>query len=205
MRPSPHLCLAALICVTCSPLRADTDAGGGLTTAGAVTNRSSIGSPVEAAVSVGGPYSIKPGQIQVLFSSMGNESPDDNGNGLLDTWEQNYFPGQSVNPQADSDGDGTSNLLEYLAGTDPTDPASRFRTEGAISGSTYTLPIQTSAGRSYKVWVSKDLANWQLEQTYAGDGTQKVFSFDETTITSGPRFSATHPSKYFFRVEITLP
>ena len=205
MPPSPRLLFVALIFAIPSPLCADADAGGGLTTAGSVTNRSSIGGPFETAVSAGGTYSIKPGQIQVLFSSTGNESPDANGNGLPDTWEQLYFPGQSVNPQADSDGDGTSNLLEYLAGTDPADPASRFRTEGAISGTTYTLPIQTSTGRSYKVWVSKDLTSWQLQQAYTGDGTQKVFSFDETTITSGPLFSATHPSNYFFRVEIILP
>jgi hypothetical protein len=186
-------------------LLADVDAGGGLTTNGLVTNRSSIGAPVETVVSSGGAYSIKPGQIQVLFSSEGNESPDANGNGLPDTWEQDYFPGQAVNPQADSDGDGTSNLLEYLAGTDPTATNSRFRTEGTISGNTYTLPIQTITGRSYKVWVSKNLSNWHLQQTYSGDGTQKVFTFDETTITSGPLFSATHPSNYFFRVEIILP
>ena len=186
-------------------LLADLDAGGGLTTNGLVTNRSSIGGPIETTVSSGGAYSIKPGQIQVLFSSTSNESPDANGNGLPDTWEQDYFPGQAVNPQADTDGDGTSNLLEYLAGTDPTATNSRFRTEGTISGNTYTLPIQTITGRSYKVWVSKNLSNWHLQQTYSGDGTQKVFTFDETIITSGPLFSATHPSNYFFRVEIILP
>lgn len=205
MSSFPRLCLIAVIFANFSAIRAETDAGGGLTSAGSVTNRSSIGSPIETAVSAGGTYSIKPGQIQVLFSSTGNKSPDTNGNGLPDAWEQLYFPGQSVNPQADSDGDGTSNLLEYLAGTNPTDRASHFRAVGAISGTTYTLPIQTITGRSYKVWVSKDLTNWQLQQAYIGDGTQKVFSFDETTITSGPLFSATHPSNYFFRVEIILP
>jgi hypothetical protein len=205
MRPGTSICFVALIFAMPSTLRADTDAGGGLTSTGAVTNRSSIGSPVETAVSSGGTYSIKPGQIQVLFSSSVSQSPDANRNGLPDTWEQLHFPGQAVNPQADSDGDGTSNLLEYLAATDPTDPASCFRTVGAISGTVYSLPIQTNTGRSYKVWVSKDLSNWQLQQTYTGDGSQKIFSFDETTITSGPLLSATHPSNYFFRVEVILP
>ena len=203
MSPSFHFCISALIFATPSKIRADTDAGGGLSSAGSVTNLSSIGAPLETASSSGGAYTIKPGQIQVLFSS--TESPDANANGLPDTWEQQYFPGQPVNPEADSDGDGASNLLEYLAGTNPTNPSSRFQTTGAISGTSYSLPIQTSSGRTYQVWVSKDLANWQLQQTYTGDGTQKVFTFDETTITSGPLFSAKHPSRYFFRVQIIVP
>ena len=203
MHLNSRFCIASLFFATLCTLRADTDAGGGLSSARSITNLSSIGAPVETADSSGGSYTIKPGQIQVLFSSA--ETPDSNGNGLPDTWEQQYFPDQPVNPQADSDGDGTSNLLEYLAGNDPTDPTSRFSIIGALSGNSYVLPIKTINGRNYKVWVSKDLANWHLQQTYTGDGTQKVFTFDETTITSGPLFSAKHPSNYFFRVEIVIP
>jgi hypothetical protein len=203
MKIIPRHCIANLFFATMCTLRADTDAGGGLSSAGSFTNLSSIGAPLETVDSSGGNYTIKPGQIQVLFSS--TAPPDSNGNGLPDTWEQQYFPDQPVNPQADSDGDGTSNLMEYLAGNDPTDSSSRFNITGAISGTSYTLPIKTINGRIYKVWVSKDLANWHLQQSYTGDGTQKVFTFDETTITSGPLFSSTHPSKYFFRVEIMIP
>jgi hypothetical protein len=205
MCPNTRLLFITLISFAPSTVPAGTDAGGGLTSSASITNRSSIGAPFETSASSIGPYSNKPGQIQLLFSSKSRQFQDANGNGLPDPWEENYFPGKNVNPQADSDGDGTSNVLEYLAGTDPTDAASHFRPIGSISGTVYTLPIQTTSGRDYKVWVSKDLSSWHLQKTYSGDGAQKVFTFDETTITSGPLFSDTHPSSYFFRVEIIAP
>ena len=37
---------------------------------------------------------------------------------------QGTFDGSGVDPQGDPDGDGQSNLQEYLAGTDPNDPTS---------------------------------------------------------------------------------
>ena len=52
-------------------------------------------------------------------------NPDANGNGILDEWEIARFgnadPGANP-PDADADGDGTPNLLEYAFGTDPTAP-----------------------------------------------------------------------------------
>jgi hypothetical protein len=135
----------------------------------------------------------KSGLIQVLFTGNTDPDLDADANGLPDAWEEQYFPGQVVDPLADSDGDGTSNLMEYLAGTNPTDRSSKFQPTGTLDGLTYNMPIQTVQGRTYKVWVTKDLSSWTLQQTYSGDGTQKVFSFDPTTISAGPLHSLTHP------------
>jgi alpha-tubulin suppressor-like RCC1 family protein len=44
---------------------------------------------------------------------------DENQNGILDAWERQYFGGLGVAPEGDPDGDGYSNLQEFLAGTDP--------------------------------------------------------------------------------------
>ena len=46
---------------------------------------------------------------------------DSDQNGLPDAWELANFGHPGVNPNADSDGDGMSNLRECLAGTNPND------------------------------------------------------------------------------------
>jgi hypothetical protein len=55
--------------------------------------------------------------------------PDFDGDGISDWWETNYFgnvgtTNTAANALVDADGDGRSNLEEYLSGTNPTDPAS---------------------------------------------------------------------------------
>jgi hypothetical protein len=182
---------------------AEIDSGGGRTAVGTMINHSSIGAPVATGNVSVGVNQLCSGLIQVLFSAA--TKPDANGNGLPDSWENQYFAGHTVDPQADSDSDGTTNLMEYLAGTDPTNWGSSFRPAGAYATGTYTIPIQTITGRTYKVWVSLNMTDWFSKETYVGDGTQKVFSFDETAIPPGPLHSTVHPSQYFFRVEVILP
>ena len=67
------------------------------------------------------------------------------------------------------------------------------------------MPIPTVEDRNYKVWVSRDLNDWVLRQTFVGDGSVKNFIFDESSITSGPLFAPTQKSGFFFRVEISEP
>ena len=63
-----------------------------------------------------------------LFDNIRVETiPDMDGDGLADAWEQQYFGTTAVLPDDDADGDGVSNLQEFLAGTNPTNSASAFR------------------------------------------------------------------------------
>jgi hypothetical protein len=51
-----------------------------------------------------------------------------NGTGLLPpAWQLQYFGHLGVDPFADPDGDGMNNYQEYIAGTNPLDPQSRFQ------------------------------------------------------------------------------
>ncbi len=51
---------------------------------------------------------------------------DQNANGMSDIWELVYGA-SSLNPSSDADGDGLSNALESIAGTNPFDPNSAPR------------------------------------------------------------------------------
>jgi len=52
---------------------------------------------------------------------------DSNGNGIPDAWERQNFGTTGIDPNADPDGDGMSNLQEYLAGTNPNDGTDNLR------------------------------------------------------------------------------
>jgi hypothetical protein len=58
----------------------------------------------------------------------GEKSSDDDGDGMPDVWEVQYGLNPLVNDASgDKDGDRFSNLREYRARTNPTDPASKPR------------------------------------------------------------------------------
>ncbi len=65
---------------------------------------------------------VTAGLSQVQFTTT-STSPgaDSDGNGLPDPWELHYFGALGVDPHGDADGDGISNLQEYLNGTSPID------------------------------------------------------------------------------------
>jgi len=182
---------------------AQIDSGGGIVNIGEWTNHGSIGGSIATGSHQAGADTNRTGLIEVIYA--GGTVYDSSGNGIPDWWEQLYFPGQVVDPHADADGDGTSNLMEYLAGTNPKDSDSRFQPQGEHDGAIYSLPIQTAVGRQYRIWATRNLENWELQETIQGDGSLKIFTFDETMILNGPLQSDSHPSSYFFRVEILIP
>lgn len=78
--------------------------------------------------------------------------PDYDYDGLTDQWELQFFGNLAANPTADADGDGASNLNEFLAGTNPTNAASAFRLLSAtIAGNDVVLNWTAVGARSYVV------------------------------------------------------
>ena len=79
---------------------------------------------------------------------------DVDGDGLPDSWETHYAGGPAgLDPDADDDGDGASNLEESLAGTAPDDPASVFAMTRLVREPDGRIAIhwKSAAGRRYAV------------------------------------------------------
>jgi hypothetical protein len=88
---------------------------------------------------------------------------DDNFDGLPDDWQQSIWGSdKSTWPPAgaDSDGDGATNLQEFLAGTDALDPASCLRISITPSATGNRVVWNTQKGNVYQVQFSKDLKKW---------------------------------------------
>lgn len=129
------------------------------------------------------------------------QPPDTNSNGIPDTWEIQYFGGiDSPNGAAsfDADGDGMTNLQEYLSGTSPNDPASKLQvaiTSVTLSGAVLQFPTVT--GRIYTVECSDTLAegSWTILPPADIPGTGEVLEVTDAAV----------PAKRFYRLRVSLP
>lgn len=93
---------------------------------------------------------------------------DSDGDGIPDSWERQLIAGlgggktlADINPNDDADGDGLSNLQEYLAGTYAFDPQDGFALSiVSTQGERPVLEFLAIRGRDYEIQGSADLQNW---------------------------------------------
>ena len=132
--------------------------------------------------------------------------PDADGDGIPDSWTQQYF-GSSTGlvsnlsmANQDADGTGQNNLFKYIAGLDPTNPASVFVLNIIGPASAPNLVFYPVVpGRTYTPQFSIDACsgNWSPLTSIAGP----VTNGDQVTITD-----LTAPqSNGFYRLSISLP
>jgi len=80
---------------------------------------------------------------------------DTDGDGLPDEWElvNNLCPTNAADAGLDLDGDGLTNLQEYLSGTDPNDAGSRLRIESIdwSAGRQFSLRFTAVSNKTYTV------------------------------------------------------
>ena len=79
---------------------------------------------------------------------------DGDNDGLADAWERTHFDDLSAEAGVDSDGDGASNLQEYLAGTDPLDVTDRLIiTDQSFTtgGTSVMLTWKSALNRGYTI------------------------------------------------------
>jgi len=126
--------------------------------------------------------------------------PDSDGDGIPDSWMLQYFghptglASDHSRAQDDADGDGMSNLQEYLAGTNPLDPQSslKLRTQG-LNPSTGRpqLAFTAVAGVGYTLQFSDNLASgvWTKLRDFPEDPTTRtVIVNDPGAASSRSRF-----------------
>ena len=123
---------------------------------------------------------------------------DSIGNGLPDSWEMFHFGEIGIDPDDDADGDGTSNRFEYFAGTDPRDRSSVFQIRFVREGEDATSVVfSTFADRSYRLWASKDLMDFEILGVYEGNGSEVLRALpaieDLGTCLFGVEFLLTDP------------
>jgi hypothetical protein len=91
-------------------------------------------------------------------------STDSDGDGMDDEWEVAYFGNLARDGTGDFDGDGQTDLAEFLAGTDPTNTGSILRVVSLTSpaGGATTIYWSSVPGKSYRVQYKNEVddANW---------------------------------------------
>jgi hypothetical protein len=175
--------------------------------------------------SISGSGVLSPANVYVLSSATVNGyylgatsgtmlevfAPDNVGDGIPDWWRQEYFGMATPTNHfdcatCDADGTGQDNLFKFVAGLNPTNPASVFALKIApVTGQPTQKalmynPILVGFGQTYTVQFRTNLTGGA---TYANLTTTSVLTTNGSQVSLND-VGATQTQK-FYRVNISLP
>lgn len=151
-----------------------------------------------------GQFAVSVPAYQAWISNAITPTADYDGDGIPNYWEQLYSDSQTgLVANVNSDGDGFTNLEEYLADTDPTDAASFLRLDVTAGEADLAAPSFTfngSTGRVYRIMYSTNAlidpaVIWAPAHTNAipGAGSETVISLTNM------------PPGAVYRLQVSLP
>jgi len=108
-------------------------------------------------------YRLVDGRLSPLSDPAGGTTfaADDNFDGLPDDWQAAYWPGGAYpSVHVDSDGDGATNLQEFLAGTSPVDADDVLKLSLQTGTYGWNVNWNTRAGFIYQLQTSSDFGSW---------------------------------------------
>lgn len=138
---------------------------------------------------------IDAGEGNLFVLDTGGRWTDTDGDGIPDWWERLYT-GNVTNMVAntDDDGDGHSNLEEFITKSSPSSAESVFRVMGmeeppSGDSSNWVLTWETAVDRRYSVYTHTDLKSvWPTGAVYQVDGDGAPKSYTNTYQNFQPRF-----------------
>ena len=120
-----------------------------------------------------------------------------NYNGISDAWEMDYFGAVVTNrtQTTDTDHDGMSDYAEFIAGTNPTNAASRFYFTGETVHSNHIVQMQWTVvtNRLYQVNLSTNLKSWSPVTAWLQASNNPTMNYSATN--SGKAWQ-------FYRVQV---
>ena len=131
--------------------------------------------------------------------------PDNDGDHIPNTYEltNGLDPDWPLDANEDLDGDGSTNLDEFISGTDPTDKNDVLRISAIDLQSTSVYVSWPSIlGRTYKLSWSIDLTNWAQATNTPGTGAEISLAVDLGPIDSEDGIEG-NLNQLFFRLEVS--
>ena len=179
------------------------NSGDGNSSSNGITNYGMLGAVYKPSDLSGVNLGNSEGFILLNFVARNNSATetDGDGDGMPDSWETAYGLNEQVaNSGADTDGDGFSDMAEYVSGTSPIDSSDFFSYTGAYNENQFELLFETKVGRTYSLKVSTDLESWHNWSSVPGDDLTHTLGFNVSTHNISEL--STEADSYFFKIEV---